>query len=69
MDKANFTKVRCKCKKVNFIAQLLTKMHTSRQFSIWFQTLLCKWIPKRYFSAKKKSKNGYTIQFIKKWKH
>ena len=42
MDKANHTKVRFKCKKVNFIAPLLTKMHTDPQFSFWSQDLLCK---------------------------
>ena len=37
MEKANYTKVRFKSKKVNFIAPLLTKMHTDSQFSIGFK--------------------------------
>ena len=53
MDKANYTKVRFKCKKVNFIAPLLTKMHTEPQFQFWFHSLLlCRQMPKRNFSAK-----------------
>ena len=32
MDKANYTKIRFNCKKVNFIAPLLTKMHTDPIF-------------------------------------
>ena len=35
-DQANYTKVRFKCKKVNFVAPLLNKMHTDPQFSSWF---------------------------------
>ena len=34
-DQAN-KKVRYKCKKVNFVAPLLNKMHTDPQFSFWF---------------------------------
>ena len=44
MDKANCKKVRLQCIKVNFIAPLLTKMHTDLPISFWFQTLLCKYI-------------------------
>ena len=40
-DQANKKKVRFKCKKVNFIAQLLNKMHTDPQFSRWFGFKLC----------------------------
>ena len=32
-DQANYTKIRWKCKKANFIAPLLNKMHTDPQFS------------------------------------
>ena len=35
-DQANNTKVRFKCKKVNFMAPLLNKMHTDPQFCFWF---------------------------------
>ena len=37
MDKANYTKVRYKFKKVNSIAPLLTKMHTNPQFLFIFK--------------------------------
>ena len=33
-DQANLRKVRFKCRKVNFIAPLLNKMHTDPQFSL-----------------------------------
>ena len=45
-DQAKYAKVRFKCKKVNFIAPLLNKMHTDPQFSFWFSDLLYKYIPK-----------------------
>ena len=37
MDKANYAKVRLKCKKVNFIAPLLTKMHPDPNFLFGFK--------------------------------
>ena len=41
-DQANYTDVRFKYKKVNFIAPLLNKMHADPQFSFRFKALLCK---------------------------
>ena len=37
MDKANYTKVRFKCKKVNFIVPLLNKMYTYPNFLFCFK--------------------------------
>ena len=34
-DQANYTKVRSKYKRVNFIAPLLNKIYTDPQFSFW----------------------------------
>ena len=36
-DKANKAKVGFKCKKMNFIARLLTKMHTDAYFSFGYK--------------------------------
>ena len=36
-DQANYTKLRFKCKKVNFIAPLLSKMHTDRTERILYE--------------------------------